>query len=91
MKILDYFMWGMFLVSFIVSIFTMLVVFGIVWAGWISSFATFLPLELSLAATLFLWGINSIYNSYTKNSKYTFYYSLVFGGILLLFVVLGVY
>ena len=91
MRILDYLMWGMFLISFIISIFTMLVVFGIVWSGWISYFATFLPLEISLAATFFLWGINSIYNTYTKNSKYTFYYSLILGGALLAFVILGIY
>jgi hypothetical protein len=91
MKTLDYTMWFAFIVSFVISILTMLVVFGIVWYGWISPFATFLPLEISLSATFFLWGINSLYNPYTKNSKYTFYYSLILGGILLAFVILGIY
>lgn len=88
MKFLDYLMWLMFIISLVTSVLTMIVVFGI---SWISSFSTFLPLEISLAATFFLWGINSIYNSYTKDNKLTMFYSFVLGGILLVFVVLGIY
>jgi hypothetical protein len=91
MKTLDYLMWSMFIATFIISIFTMLVVFGIVWTGWMSYFATLLPLELSLAATFFVWGTNSVYNIYTKNSKYTLYYSLVLGSTLLVFAAFGIY
>lgn len=91
MKTLDYLMWSMFIATFIISIFTMLVVFGIVWTGWMSYFATLLPLEISLAATFFIWGMNSVYNIYTKNSKYTLYYSIMLGVTLLVFASLGIY
>lgn len=88
MRLLDSLMWLMFLLSLVVSLLTMIVVFGI---RWISPFATFLPLEVSLAATFFVWGLNSIYNNYTRDSKLTMFYSFVLGGILLVFVVLGIY
>lgn len=88
MKILDGMMWISIAVSFVISILTMLVTFGI---KWIPPFATFMPVEISLAVTFFLWGVNSIYNHYTKDSRITVLYSFLFGGVLLIFVVFGIY
>lgn len=87
-KFIDYLMWLMFAISLVISILTMLVVFGIVYIG---RFSTFLPLEICLSITFFLWGINSTYNSYTRNGKYTAYYYIVMGGMLLAFAALKIY
>jgi hypothetical protein len=87
-KILDWIMWFMFLVSFIITILTMLVLFG---KFYISQFTTFLPLEISLSITFVLWGINSCFNPYTKNSKNSVYFSLILGSILIGFAAMGIY
>lgn len=87
-RILDLGMWFMFLVSLIITTFTMLVLFG---KYYISQFTTFLPLEISLAITFILWGINSNFNPYTKNSKNSFLSSLILGGILIGFAAMGIY
>ncbi|WP_027308608.1 hypothetical protein [Caloramator sp. ALD01] len=88
MKLLNYLMWVSFLFTSIISIFTIIVSFGIVY---ISEFSTFIPLEISLSLSLILWGINCRYNQdvcYTKNN---FYISFLLAFILLLFSILGVY
>ncbi|MDF2673001.1 MAG: hypothetical protein K0R09_1266 [Clostridiales bacterium] len=87
-RILDLAMWFMFLISFIFTILTMLVLFGKFYIG---QFTTFLPLEISLSITFLLWGINSHFNPYTKNSKNSFLYSLILGSILVGFAVMGIY
>lgn len=87
-RILDWTMWLMFLVSFIFTILTMLVLFG---KFYIVQFTTFLPLEISLSITFVLWGVNSIFNPYTKNSKNSFYYSVILGSILIGFAAMGIY
>lgn len=87
-RIIDWTMWFMFLISFILTILTMLVLFG---KFYISQFTTFLPLEISLSITFILWGINSVFNPYTKNSKNSFFYSLILGSILIGFAILGIY
>lgn len=88
-KVVDYLMWFMFGVSLVISILTMLVLFGT--GIYMELFSTFLPLEISLSATFILWGINSLVNPYTRNSKYTFFYAFVFGGGLIVFTLLGIY
>lgn len=88
MRLLDILMWIMFAISLGISILTTIVAFGI---KWIRPFATFLPLEISLAATFFIWGLNSIYSHYTRSSKFTMFYTFILGGILLMFVVFGIY
>jgi hypothetical protein len=80
-------MWGMFVETLAVSIITMVVVFGL---GYIELFSTFLPFEISLAATFFLWGLNSVYNPYMKVVKNTFFYSVILCGVLIVFVSLGI-
>jgi hypothetical protein len=87
-RVFDWVMWLMFLVSFISALLTMLVVFG---GSYIRQFTTFLPMEISLAATFILWGINSLINPYTRNSKNSFYYAFLFGTILVGFAALGIY
>lgn len=87
-RILDLTMWFMFLISFIFTILTMLVLFG---KFYIIQFTTFLPLEISLSITFLLWGINSHFNPYTRNSKNSFLYSLVLGSILIVFAAMGIY
>lgn len=81
-------MWFMFLASFVITIITMLVLFG---KYYISRFTTFLPIEICLSATFILWGINSYFNSYTKNSKNSILYSFILGSILIGFAVMGIY
>lgn len=88
MRLLDYIMWGSFLLTSIISIFTILVSFGIVY---ISRFATFMPIEVSLALSLMLWGINCIYNPEVKFTKSNFYIALILGGIILMFLMYGIY
>lgn len=78
----------MFLITFIITIITMLVLFG---KFYISRFTTFLPLEISLSITFVLWGINSRFNTYTKNSKNSFLYLLILGSILVVFAIMGIY
>lgn len=87
-RLLDAVMWFMFLVSFIVTILTILVLYG---KYRITQLTTFLPLEISLSITFILWGINSHFNLYTKNSKNSFLVSLILGGILIGFTILGIY
>lgn len=94
MKILDWLMWIMFFISLVISVITILVLFGISYNSAFKYFSTLLPLEVSLASTFFLWGLNSLYSSYMERKKNSFKYSLllfVLGGALLVFVVLGVY
>lgn len=88
-KVADYLMWLMFGISLIVSILTLLVLFGT--GVYIELFSTFLPLEISLSSTFILWGINSLINPYTRNSKYTFFYAFILGGGLIVFALLGIY
>lgn len=88
-KIIDYFMWFMFGVSLIISMLTMLVLFGT--GIYIEVFSTFLPLEVSLSASFILWGINSLINQYTRNSKYTVFYAFTLGAGLIVFALMGIY
>lgn len=87
-RILDLAMWFMFLISFIITILTILALFGKYYMG---QFTTFLPFEISLSITFILWGINSCFNTYTKNNKNIFLYSLILGGILIGFAAAGIY
>lgn len=92
MKIIDFFTWIMFLVTSAISIITMIVSFGMVdYSKTLKPFMNFLPLEICLAVTLFLWGINSLYNNYFKNNKKTFFCYLTMGSVLLGFIFMGVY
>lgn len=81
-------MWFMFLITFLITTITMLVLFG---KFYIRQFTTFLPLEISLSVTFLLWGVNSRINTYTKNSKNSFLYSLILGSILAGFALMGIY
>jgi hypothetical protein len=92
MRVIDFLMWLMFLVSSVVSVITVIVTFGMIeYTKTLKPFMNFLPLEICLAATLFLWSINSLYNNYTKASKKAFFYYLIMGSILLGFIFMGVY
>jgi hypothetical protein len=88
-KVTDYLMWLMFGVSLIISLLTMLVLFGT--GIYIEVFSTFLPLEASLSASFILWGINSLINPYTRNSKYTCIYAFIFSAGLIAFALMGIY
>lgn len=88
LKILDGLMWFMFAVSFVFSVITILVVYGI---RYFPKFVTFYPLEIALALSFFLWGINSLFNPYISHGKYSFYLAFIFGGVLVAFAVMGVY
>lgn len=94
MKILDVLMWIMFFISFVISAITIVVLFGISYGDILKPFTTMLPLEISLSLTFFIWGLCSIYgcdlsdkNSSPKVSTALF----ALGGILLIFVVFGIY
>ena len=92
MKLVDGLMWAMFLISSIFSVITTIVTFGMVeYTKQLRVFTNFLPLEISLSVTLFLWGINSLYSNHGKNSKKTFIVYLSMGVVLLGFVFMGVY
>lgn len=94
MRIFDILMWIMFLISSIVSIITTLVLFGISYGAFLKPFSTMLPLEISLALTFFLWGLNSIYGSYLIDKDNNPKFSIMLfalGGILLIFVIFGIY
>lgn len=88
LKILDGLMWIAFIISLLFTLVTTIVVYGI---SYIPQFVTFLPLELALAATFFLWGLNSLFNPYISHGKHGFYLSFLLGGILIAFAVMGVY
>ncbi|MCX7885609.1 MAG: hypothetical protein N2448_11400 [Caloramator sp.] len=94
MKVLDILMWIMFFISFVISIITTIVLFGISYGDVLKPFTTMLPLEISLAFTLFLWGLSSLYGCNVSDEKSspkisTMLFAL--GGILLLFLVFGIY
>lgn len=94
MKIFEWATWIMFGISFVISVITILVLFGLLYASPIKPFTTLKPFEVSLAVTLFMWGIDSIYASYVKKSKSQVKFSillLIFSGITLTFMLLGVY
>lgn len=88
-KVIDFIMWLLFGISFIISILTMLVLFGGI--QYIEAFSTLLPLEISLSSTFILWGFNSMYNPYTRNSKKTPYIWIALGVMLLVFALFGIY
>lgn len=88
MVILNWLMWLMFSSSLIISLITMVVAYGI---KYIPMFATFLPLEISLSLTFFIWGINSRVDPGSANSKRDIYYSIIFGGILIGFAYFRIY
>lgn len=92
MKINNIIMWLMFLVTSIVSVITMVVSFGMVeYSRSLKLFMNFLPLEICLSATLFLWGLNNLYNNYSTNGKKNFFYYVVMSSVLLVFIFQGVY
>lgn len=88
MRLLDFIMWVSFGITGIISIFTIIVSFGIVY---ISKFSTFVPLEISLAVSLILWGINCRHNEEVCYTKNNFYISFILGALLLIFLILGIY
>lgn len=90
-KCLDFITWVMMVITFIISILTMIVVFGIAWNDFLAYFWNFKLLEICLAISLFLWGITSIIGIQDKKAKRHGFYSIVFGGILMVFLSLGVY
>lgn len=69
MKVIDALMWIMFTISSVVAMITVLVLFGISYNNLLKIFSTMLPLEISLALTFFLWGLNSLYGSYLPDNK----------------------
>lgn len=92
MILVDSVMWFMFLISTIITIITTIVTFGMVeYTKQLSVFMNFLPLEISLSVTLFLWGINRLYSNEGKNNKRSFIIYLIMGGALLGFIFMGVY
>lgn len=94
MKIYDMIVWAMFGVSSAISVLTTLVIFGMIdYSGPVKLFGNFMPLEISLAITLFLWGIRSLYrnsNHKSKNKK-TFFCYLLMSVLTLFFVFQHVY
>lgn len=92
LKIINFLVWFMILISSIISIITMVVSFGMIeYSNFLKPFTNLMLLEISLSITLFLWAINSLYNSYSKQSKKTFFYYLVMSGIFTFFIFYGVY
>lgn len=94
MKVFEWATWIMFGISFVISLITTLVLFGLLYASPIKAFTTLKPFEVSLAVTLFMWGINSLYSSYIKKNKSQVKFSIllfIFSGITLVFMLLGVY
>jgi hypothetical protein len=92
MEITEGLMWVMILISSIFSVITTIVTFGMVeYTKQLRIFTNFLPLEISLSITLFLWGVNSLYRNHGKSSKRTFIVYLIMGVILLGFIFMGVY
>ncbi|KMT23271.1 hypothetical protein [Clostridium cylindrosporum] len=90
-RLFDFLTWIMMIVTFVISIFTTIVVFGIAWSNWLSRFSNFMPLEISLAITFFLWGTTSIISLSDKKGKTHGIFSFLFGGVLLVFLILEVY
>lgn len=88
-KVLDFITWLLFGISLIISILTMLVLFGGI--QYIELFSTLLPLEISLSSTFIIWGFNSIKNPYTRNSKNSPSILIVLGIMLLVFALFGIY
>ncbi|MEG0370942.1 MAG: hypothetical protein RR645_01455 [Clostridium sp.] len=86
-KVLDFLTWFMLIVTFVVSILTMIVVFGI---AWISNFYTFEILEICLAITLLLWGTTSI-KLHDKKAKFHGICSFLFAGVFIIFLMFKVY
>lgn len=92
MKTVDGLMWVMFLISSIFSVITTIVTFGMVeYTKQLSIFTNFLPLEISLSITLFLWGVSSLYSYDGKSNKKTFIVYLIMSIVLLGFIFMGVY
>jgi uncharacterized membrane protein len=89
-RFIDGIMWLMFLATFIISILTMTVTFGIQYTG-LEFFATLLPLEISLGTTLVFWGINSVINPYLRHGRGSIYLLITLGAVLLAFVKIGLY
>lgn len=87
MKVLEYIMWFAILIAIVITFFTIMVSYGLFY---ISYFTTLLPFEISIVFVLLLWGIYNIYNNYTQNKK-TVYISLLIGGLMLLFILFGIY
>ena len=91
-KFLDVLMWIVFFITFVAAAVTMLAVFGVIyWNEYIKYFERFYILELCLTASFYMWGINNLFNSYTRNNKRTFLLSIIFGSILLIFFKFGIY
>lgn len=88
MKIADCVMWSSFLVTGVISIFTIIVSFGIVY---ISSFANFMLLEVSLAISFLIWGICGLINPDVNFTKQNFYLSCGISAVFLLFLMFGIY
>jgi hypothetical protein len=89
-RFIDWTMWLMFFVTFIISLLTMIVAFGIQYTG-LELFATLLPLEISLGGALVLWGLNSFLNPYLRHGKSSIFILSLLGVILLAFARYGVY
>ncbi|EYE87832.1 hypothetical protein Q428_11185 [Fervidicella metallireducens AeB] len=88
MKILDYLTWIMFIFSLLLTLCTIIVLFGLAYMPALSSLK---PLQISLAVTFFMWGVNNLYNNYAEDGKKNFFYCTIIAGIFLVFVVLGIY
>lgn len=87
-RLLEFFTWIMMVITLLVAVLTTIVVFGIVW---IPKFHNYIFLEISLSTTLLLWGLSTILSMQGKKSKKHGVYSIVFGVILLVFFILGIY
>jgi hypothetical protein len=94
LKLFDISKWIMVLISSLISVMTMIVTFRMIeYSATVKIFANLLPLELSVSITLFLWGINSLYQNsmQSKKSKKTFFCYLLMSVVMLVFVYFKVY
>ena len=94
MKLVDISKWIMIFVSSLISVMTMIVTFRMIdYSTTVKIFANLLPLELSVSITLFLWGINSLYQNsmQSKKSKKTFVCYLLMSVLMLVFIYFKVY
>lgn len=90
-KVLDFFTWVMMLITFVISVLTTIVVFGVIRDVILYPFINFYLLEISLSITLFLWGVTTLLEMKGKTAKKHGVYSIIFGIILMVFFVFKIY
>ncbi|KRQ87537.1 hypothetical protein ABG79_00338 [Caloramator mitchellensis] len=87
MRFIEYAMWFIILLTTVITFLTIMVSYGLFY---ISHFTTLLPFEVSMVLVLLLWGIYNIYNNY-RQSRNAVIISFLLGGIMLLFILFGIY